>query len=69
VGRTQWIIRGSLDGNRNSYFCLFQSRKALLPVDRFQNNDAYQELNATVYAANINFSNEKCSFETKIVIL
>jgi len=22
--------------------------------------DAYQELNATVYAANINFSNEKC---------
>jgi len=25
--------------------------------------DAYRELNATVYAANIKFSNEKCSFE------
>ena len=44
------------DGNRNSYFCLFQPKKldiCSLLIDL--KVDAYHELNATVYAANLFF--------------
>lgn len=63
----QWIIRTEIEIRIFVYFNQEELDICSLLIDL--KVDAYQELNATVYAANINFSNEKCSFETKIVIL